>query len=800
MARRPRPFPAAARERQRPPLGATSPIPARGPSTGSIAPAGPLADLLQKADLQAAFPLRVGGELAGVLVLEISPAAGGYQEGDMETVQLVLRQLAANLEMRRLVEARLATERRLAERERLSLLGLVAASLAHELKNPLSSMKSLAQTVHEELAAADPGSDQAQDLGLIVEQIDRLHGVTREILDFARAPEGEGVELTGLLRRTLYVLGHEARRRGIELDASEVRDVGRVGGTAATWQTVLFNLVLNASQHAPAGSVVNVRLSQEWRRGPVRHGERRPRHSAGDRRPDLRAVRRRWQRHWSRLGPGGPAGARAGRDDRGDQRARADRLRGSAGGGRDVKKPRILVCDDEPVARRGAVRALGAEAYDFVECGDGREAVEALGRPRHGVDLVLLDLRMPGMDGMTTLAHLKDLAAPPPVVVVTADSTLRTAIEAVKAGAADFIAKPYEIDELRFVVGKTLESARLTAENRRLKEEVKRLGGARTLLGESPAMQRVLEAVERVAPASASVLIRGESGTGKELVARRIHERSERARGPFVAVNCAAIPDTLVESELFGHRRGAFTGADRDRPGRFRQADNGTLFLDEIGDMALAVQAKLLRVLQEGIVEPLGGGEPVPVDVRVLAATHRDLRAMVAEGRFREDLVFRLRVVEIELPPLREREEDILPLARHFLASSRAGLALSPETERALQSYPWPGNVRELANAIERAIIFCRGGIVEPEDLPREVAGADGDGRAAAGPLAWRPEDDFATAKKKVVERFEREILTAALHEHGGNISQAARHLGLHRQNLQQKLHELGIEAEEFRG
>lgn len=225
-------------------------------------PAGPLAGLLQKADLQAAFPLRVGGDLAGVLVLEISPAAGGYQEGDMETVQLVLRQLAANLEMRRLVETRLAAERRLAERERLSLLGLVAASLAHELRNPLSSMKSLAQTVHEELAAADPGSDQAQDLGLIVEQIDRLHGVTREILDFARAPEGEGVELTGLLRRTLYVLGHEARRRGIELDASEVRDVGKVGGTPATWQTVLFNLVLNASQHAPAGSVVNVRLSR----------------------------------------------------------------------------------------------------------------------------------------------------------------------------------------------------------------------------------------------------------------------------------------------------------------------------------------------------------------------------------------------------------------------------------------------------------------------------------------------------------------------------------------------------------
>ena len=298
---------------------------------------------------------------------------------------------------------------------------------------------------------------------------------------------------------------------------------------------------------------------------------------------------------------------------------------------------------------------------------EGRACLEALGRPRHGVDLVLLDLRMPGMDGMTTLAHLTVLPAPPPVVVVTADSTLRTAIDAVKAGAADYLSKPYEIDELRFVVAKTLETARLQAENRRLAEEVKRLGGGRKLLGESAAMRAVLDAVDRVAPASAGVLIRGESGTGKELVARRIHDLSDRsrgARGPFVAVNCAAIPDTLVESELFGHRRGAFTGADRDRPGKFRQADGGTLFLDEVGDMALAVQAKLLRVLQEGVIEPLGGADPVPVDVRVLAATHRDLKALAAEGKFREDLLFRLRVVEIELPPLRDRDGDVLLLVQ----------------------------------------------------------------------------------------------------------------------------------------
>jgi DNA-binding NtrC family response regulator len=477
-------------------------------------------------------------------------------------------------------------------------------------------------------------------------------------------------------------------------------------------------------------------------------------------------------------------------------------------------RERILVCDDEAVARRGVVRALGGEAYDFIECEDGRECLEVLSRSRSSrpaVDLILLDLRMPGMDGMTTLGHVVALTSPPgppPVVVVTADATLRTAIEALQAGAADYLSKPYEIDELRLVVRRTLETARLRRENRRLAEEVRQLAGARRLIGESPPMRAVLEAVERVAPASASVLILGESGTGKELVARRIHERSDRAQGPFVTLNCAAIPDTLVESELFGHRRGAFTGADRDRPGKFRQADGGTLFLDEVGDMALAAQAKLLRALQEGIVEPLGGGDPVEVDVRVLSATHRDLKAMVAEGRFREDLLFRLRVVDLELPPLRERGRDILLLARHFLAS-RGDCTLSPEAEEALLAYPWPGNVRELANAVERAAIFCRGGVVSREDLPADVRGGGlpslgGTSPAAGAPqaedlFAWDPADDFQAAKEKVVERFERAVLTAALREHRGNLSRIARQLGLHRQNLQQKLHKLGISAESFR-
>ena len=455
---------------------------------------------------------------------------------------------------------------------------------------------------------------------------------------------------------------------------------------------------------------------------------------------------------------------------------------------------RILVCDDEPTARRGAIRALGKN-YAYVECSNGAECLEAM--THQTFDIVLLDLRMPVMDGQTALEAIMKRPAPPPVVVLTADAGLATAIAAVKAGAENFIAKPYEIEALRHVVEKTLEQNRLQRDHRHLAEEVHRLRGPGLLLGDSSAIRRALDAIDRVAPASATVLIFGESGTGKELVARRIHELSGVAHGPFVTVNCSAIPDTLVESELFGHRKGAFTGADRDRAGKFQEADRGTLFLDEIGDMALDAQAKLLRVLEEGEVEPLGGGKPVRVDVRVVAATHRDLKQRVEDGTFREDLLFRLKVVDVAMPPLRERAGDIALLARHFLESFGNGkLELSREAEASLTTYHWPGNVRELRNAIERASIFCGDGIVRPEDLPREVSGVSPPGASA---LIWDPADDFQTAKQKIVERFERDILTAALEKHSGNISKAARALGLHRQNLQQKLRQLEISAEDFR-
>ncbi len=472
---------------------------------------------------------------------------------------------------------------------------------------------------------------------------------------------------------------------------------------------------------------------------------------------------------------------------------------------------RIVVCDDEPAARRGIVRALGS-GFEYRECGSGLECLEILSEMP--ADLVLLDLRMPGLDGRATLERILELAQPPPVVMVTADSSLRTAIDAVKAGAADFIGKPFELEELRWVVERTLEGVRLRRENRELRDTVEQLGGSGRLLGASPVMQQLFGELERVGPTNASVLIRGETGTGKELVARRIHELSAVAGGPFVALNCAAVPESLLESELFGHKKGAFTGADRDRAGRFRQAHRGTLFLDEIGDMPAAAQAKLLRVLQDGVVEPLGGGKAVRVDVRVLAATHRDLESLCADGTFREDLYYRLRVVEITLPPLAERGQDILLLARAFLdatgrgaaspgaagpgATGRGPLEMAPEAAQALMDYPWPGNIRELRNAMERAAIFCTAGLVQVDDLPAEIRDAPA-AELADGGAGWTPGIDFQSAKEATLRRFERRYLTELLREHRGNVSQTAKAAGIYRQNLQKKLRQLEIDPRDYR-
>ena len=399
-------------------------------------------------------------------------------------------------------------------------------------------------------------------------------------------------------------------------------------------------------------------------------------------------------------------------------------------------KPRVLVVDDEPRMAEVVAQAL---ARGGCECTCASSGAEALARlEEHAVDVVVTDWKMPEMDGLALLAELGRRRPGLPVVLLTAYGSVPSAVAAMRAGAFDYVTKPFDNDELRAVVARAVELQRLARENRYLRQEVASRYGPETIVAESARSRELLDLVRRVAPARATVLIQGESGTGKELVARLLHYWSDRVGRPFVAVNLKAFAEGVIESELFGHEKGAFTGAIGARAGCFERADGGTLFLDEIGEISSEVQAKLLRVLQEGEVLRVGGSGPRAVDVRVVAATNRVLRDEVATGRFREDLFFRLNVIPIHLFPLRERAEDVLPLAQHFLAryAGEAGrrLVLSAEAKAAIAAHPWPGNVRELENAIERAVVLARSEEITPEDLlleqglatPRAAGGGDG--------------------------------------------------------------------------
>ncbi|MDT5293413.1 MAG: hypothetical protein QOJ76_293 [Acidobacteriota bacterium] len=468
-------------------------------------------------------------------------------------------------------------------------------------------------------------------------------------------------------------------------------------------------------------------------------------------------------------------------------------------------KWRVLVVDDEEAARYGMRRALGGFDYEIEEAGSVEEARSLIGARRP--DLLMLDVNLPGVSGLDFLRELAGEGdASPLVVMVTAYGSERMAVEAIKAGAYDYLSKPFEIDDLRLVVKNALETVRLRRENSSLRRRIELEGAQRgALIGDSEAMGRVRSLIEKVAETDATVLVRGESGTGKELVARELHERSsQRRRGSFVAVNCAALPSELIESELFGHEKGAFTGAAARRRGKFEQADGGTLFLDEIGDMSANVQAKLLRALEERRIERLGGSDSIPVDVRIVSATHRPLEQDIEKGSFRADLFYRLQVVTVEIPALRERREDIPLLAETFArqAAERYGLpprVLAPSALRRLVEYQWPGNVRELRNAVERALILAEGGEVTAKDLPEEIgaggkskqtpAAAAGAVVVEAGALAVPFTSDFREDRRE----FERRYIARCLEETGGNVTRAAAILGMHRQSLQHKLRELGL-------
>jgi DNA-binding NtrC family response regulator len=452
----------------------------------------------------------------------------------------------------------------------------------------------------------------------------------------------------------------------------------------------------------------------------------------------------------------------------------------------------ILIIDDEPNARYATRRAL-EHKYRIAEADSVAAAREAV--PREKPDVILLDLVMPGESGLDLLRWVRERGHAQPVLVLTALDSAKPAVEALQLGAADYLVKGYDIEELRRRVGNLVKLLDLADENARLRQRLVTEGEFGQMLGKTAAMRRVFELADRVAPTDATVLILGESGTGKDLLAQEIHARSPRVGKPFVAVNCAALPESLIESELFGHEKGAFTGAASQKKGKFELADGGTLFLDEIGDMNPVTQAKVLRALENRTIERLGGTQSIAVDVRVISATHRDLVAEIAAGRFREDLYFRLRVVTLDLPPLSAHKEDIPLLAAAFLRlhSARHGRTarLAPHALALLQRYDWPGNIRELKNALERCVVLSRAEEITEADLPEEIrSGQPLAGRAAKdGADAFLSEADFREAKRK----FEVAYLTRKLEENSWNVSRTAAAVGFHRQSLQEKLRELGI-------
>jgi len=440
--------------------------------------------------------------------------------------------------------------------------------------------------------------------------------------------------------------------------------------------------------------------------------------------------------------------------------------------------PAVLVADDDPIARDLLVEVLAREGYRARAAAGGQECVRlAEGEP---FDLALIDLRMPDLDGLAVLKRLAALAPPVPVVILTAFATIDTAIEAIRAGAYDYLSKPFRIREIKMVVGRALEAQRLVRENLRYRQELQERYRPENLVGQSADMVAIYKLVARVAALETTVLILGETGTGKELVARAIHYASPRAKRPLVVVDCTALPETLFESELFGHERGAFTGATQGRRGLLETADGSTCFFDEIAELSPPLQAKLLRVLQDHVIRRVGGNEPIPVDVRVIAATNRDLKKRVEEGRFREDLYYRLNVVALRVPALRERPEDVPLLAQHFVrkhaaATGKPLTGLAREALARLAQYEWPGNVRELEHAVERAVALASAELILPEDLPPEVGGA-------------LPVPPRLPTRRMTLEEVKRWYVDAVLEETGGNKLRAAEILGIDRRTLYRML------------
>ncbi len=451
-----------------------------------------------------------------------------------------------------------------------------------------------------------------------------------------------------------------------------------------------------------------------------------------------------------------------------------------------MMKPVILVVDDDTSLRRVLEYNLTAAGYSVIAASSGEEGLTLYTRNRPS--LVITDMNMPGMSGMQLLASIKERSPETLVILITAFGSVDMAVEAMKAGAYDYITKPFNRDELLLTVAKALQFTGLAQENRRLKSELADRSGARPFVGTSPAMEKIFQVISKVADSDASVLVTGESGTGKELVARAIHGQSGRKNGPFVAINCAAIPHDLLESELFGHVKGAFTGAVKDKVGKLELADGGTIFLDEVGELPIELQSKLLRVLQEREIEPVGGVKTRKIDIRVVSATNIDIDKALAAGTLREDIYYRLAVIPLHLPPLRERREDIPLLVRHFCSKLGQDLVrFDKDAMEVMTLYSWPGNVRELENTVERILILRSGENVSLDDIPDKIRRRSG--AAAVGKVVNLPEDGYS------LEQLEREVVEEALERNQWNQTAAARFLRIPRHTLIYRMEKYGIAA-----
>jgi DNA-binding NtrC family response regulator len=458
----------------------------------------------------------------------------------------------------------------------------------------------------------------------------------------------------------------------------------------------------------------------------------------------------------------------------------------------------VLICDDEELLVKSCGQILSSEGYTVFTEGRGKNALENV--RRHRPDIVLTDLMLPDMDGLTLLKEIKKLAPETLVVMITGFATVDSSVEAIRAGAYDYIPKPFTATQLRILIGRAGQQVQLVRDNAHLRDQLKKHYSFENIIGTSESIQKVFSVVSRVAPTDASVFISGESGTGKELIARACHTNSRRSDRPFTAINCAALPDHLLESELFGHVKGAFTGADRDRAGLLEVASGGTFFMDEITEMSMDLQAKLLRVIQERRIRRVGGEVEIPIDVRWVSATNRDPEQAVREGALRQDLLYRLNVVPVKLPPLRQRREDIPALVQHYLKRygqdyDRGNLRFSPEAMRVLADFHWPGNVRELQNMMERIVSLCLPGQeITVEDLPEELSMRPVNGRST---ITYSADLPFHDAKNNAITVFEKEYLRDLLRRHNGNISQAARAAGIDRKTIHRMLTKYDLEGRE---